>query len=101
MFEEKVKALRYRGNGLIICQRESIKEKFKDISNDLRNDVLNTENETEIEKNIIYALKEVNRPWKRATLKFVRGSVYVMQFLDINGVVDVGDGVNVRKIRDR
>lgn len=100
MFKENVIPLRYGKGGLIIFQRQNIKLQLKDISLKLQNDVENEKNETVIEPNTVYGLKEKDQPWKRATLKFQK-EVKAMQFLDTNGVVDVGPTVKIRKVRDR
>lgn len=102
MFQENIVPLRYGQNGLIICKRARITDQTTNISEKLKNDVFRSPNETEIMPNVIYAMKKTGKPWQRAVLKFIRRSdeVPVLQFLDINGVMDFKEGVIVRKIRD-
>lgn len=88
---------RYTGGNIIICERVAISSKINAISNEISIDVHFEQNVSWPIANEIYGVY-MNGKWYRGIVKF-ETSKTIMHLLDRSGVLDVRQGMIIRKIQ--
>lgn len=85
---------------IITCIRENVFQQLDTLSEQLEQEVKESIDENKLQINEIYAVKQHDKPWRRAMVKFIRtDGVPVLQLLDVKGLLNFNSSnMNARKI---